>query len=212
MFQTKVCDLPIKILSFFLLLWYYISERGEKMLRTKDILDEKDKRLRNKNIDVTFPLSNDEKKLIKDMLEHLHLSQIEKYATKYNLRPGMGLAAPQVGLNKNFFVVCHEESENVFRNYVLINPKMVSHSEELVYSSCGEGCLSVNRDVEGIVPRYARVTFEGYDEDGNYIKYRAREELSIAFQHEFDHLNGILFFDRIDPKDPFKNADIMREI
>lgn len=182
------------------------------MLLTSDILDEKDKRVRNKNVDVTFPMSDKEKKLIDDMLEHLYLSQIEEEAIKYNLRPGMGLAGPQVGVNKNFFVVCHEEEENVFKNYVLINPKLISHSEELIYSSGGEGCLSVNRDIDGIVPRYARVTFEGYDVDGNKIKYRAREELAIAFQHEFDHLNGILFYDRIDPKDPFKGAEVMREI
>lgn len=182
------------------------------MLKTKDILDEKDKKLREKNIDVTFPLSDKEKKLINDMLEHLHLSQIEEEAEKYDLRPGMGLAGPQVGVNKNFFVVCHEEKEGVFKNYVLINPKLISHSEELIYSSGGEGCLSVNRDVEGIVPRYARVTFEGYDVDGNKVKYRAREELSIAFQHEMDHLNGILFYDHIDPKDPYKNIEYMREI
>lgn len=182
------------------------------MLLTSDILDEKDKRLRNKNVPVEFPLSDNEKKLISDMLEHLYLSQIEKEAEKYNLRPGMGLAGPQVGVNKNFFVICHEEEENVFRDYVLINPKLISHSEELIYSSGGEGCLSVNRDIEGIVPRYARVTFEGYDVDGNKVKYRAREELAIAFQHEMDHLNGILFYDHIDPKDPFKNAEFMREI
>jgi peptide deformylase len=89
---------------------------------------------------------------------------------------------------------------------------MISHSEELIYSSGGEGCLSVNRDVQGIVPRYARVTFTGYDLDGNLIKYRAREELSIAFQHEMDHLNGILFIDHIDPKNPYKNKEYMREI
>ena len=182
------------------------------MLRTCDILDEKDKRVRAKNTDLTFPLTEDEKKMIHDMLEHLYLSQIEDQAKKYHLRPGMGLAGPQVGMNKNFFVVCHEEKENVFKNYVLINPKLISHSEELIYSGGGEGCLSVNRDVDGIVPRYARVTFEGYDVDGNKIRIRAREELSIAFQHEMDHLNGILFFDRIDPKDPFKNIESMREI
>lgn len=182
------------------------------MLKTSDILDEKDKHLRAKNKDVTFPLSNDKKKIIDDMLEHLYYSQIEEYADKYNLRPGMGLAAPQIGINENFFVVCHEESENNFKNYVLINPKMVSHSEEMIYASEGEGCLSVNREVEGIVPRYARVTFVGKDVDGNPIKLRAREELSIAFQHELDHLNGILFFDHIDPNDPYKNKDYMREI
>ncbi len=182
------------------------------MLKTSDILDEKDPRVRAKNSDFEFPISDKDKKLIDDMLEHLYLSQIEEEAEKYDLRPGMGLAGPQVGVNKRFFVVCHEEEENKFKNYVLINPKLVSHSQELIYSGGGEGCLSVNRDIEGIVPRYARVTFEGYDVNGKKIKYRAREELAIAFQHELDHLNGILFYDHIDPKDPFKNMEYMREI
>lgn len=182
------------------------------MLKTSDILDEKDERLRAKNTDLTFPLKEEEKKLIHDMLEHLYFSQIEEKAKKYHLRPGMGLAGPQVGLNKNFFVVCHEEKVNTFKNYVMINPKLISHSEELIFTSGGEGCLSVNRDVEGIIPRYARVTFEGYDENGNKIRIRAREELAVAFQHELDHLSGILFFDHIDPKDPYKNMELMREI
>lgn len=182
------------------------------MLKTSDILDEKDAHLRAKNVDVTFPLKEETKKLINDMLEHLYYSQIEEYSKKYDLRPGMGLAAPQLGVNERFFVVCHEETENNFKNYILINPRMISHSEELIYASEGEGCLSVNREVPGIVPRYARVTFSGYDIDGKEIKYRAREELSIAFQHEMDHLNGILFVDHIDPLDPYKNKDYMREI
>jgi peptide deformylase len=186
--------------------------RRNSMIKTSDILDEKDKHLRAKNIDVQFPLSKERKKLINDMLEHLYYSQIEEYSEKYDLRPGMGLAAPQLGINERFFVVCHEETENNFKNYILINPKMISHSEELIYASEGEGCLSVNRDVEGIIPRYARVTFTGYDLDGKPIKYRAREELAIAFQHELDHLNGILFIDHIDPKNPYKNKDYMREI
>ena len=182
------------------------------MLKTSDILDERNKHLRAENKDVEFPLKESTKKLIKDMLEHLYYSQIEEYSEKYDLRPGMGLAAPQLGVNERFFVVCHEETEGNFKNYILINPKMVSHSEELIYASEGEGCLSGNRDVEGIGPRYARVTFTGYNLDGKERKYRAREELSIAFQHEMDHLNGILFIDHIDPKDPYKNKDYMREI
>lgn len=182
------------------------------MLKTCDILDEKNPIIRKENKDVVFPLSSSEIKIINDMLDHLYKSQIEKYAKKYKLRPGMGLAAPQVGINKKFFVVCHEEEEGEFRDYIIINPKIFSHSEELIYSGGGEGCLSINREVEGIVPRYARVTVTGYDLEGNEIKVRAREELSIAFQHEIDHLDGILFVDRIDPKDPFKNIEIMREI
>ena len=182
------------------------------MLMDKDILDEKDKRLRAKNEDMKLPLTNEEKKLIKDMLEHLRLSQIEEEAEKYGFRPGMGLAAPQVGLNKNFFVICYEKEEGVFEDFVVINPKIISYSEELIYSSGGEGCLSVNREVEGIVPRHARITIEYYDIDGNKVRYRAREDLAIAFQHEYDHLQGILFYDYIDPKNPFKNAELMREI
>lgn len=182
------------------------------MFKPLKILDEKDPILRKENEDVTFPLSKEEKKIIQRMVDHLTNSQIEELSIKYDLRPGMGLAAPQIGINKKYFVVVHEVKENQFDNYVIINPKIVSHSEELIYASTGEGCLSVNRDVEGIVPRYARVTIEGYDENGNKIRVRGREELAIAFQHEYDHLNGILFIDRIDKNDPFKDQDKMRMI
>jgi peptide deformylase len=190
----------------------YQQKEGISMLLTKDILDEKDKHLRAKNVDMKFPISDKEKKLIKDMLEHLYLSQIPEKAEELDLRPGMGLAGPQVGVNKRFFVVCYEKDNGKFENYVVINPTIISHSEEKIYTSGGEGCLSVNREVEGIVPRYARITVTGYDMDGNPVKYRVREELAVAFQHEIDHLNGILFFDYIDPKNPYKDAEFMRSI
>ena len=146
------------------------------------------------------------------MLEYLTNSQIEELAEKYDLRPGMGLSAIQIGIPKRYFVVVNEYDEGKFENYVIINPKIVSTSQEKIYVEVGEGCLSVNRDVDGIIPRYARVTVEGYDEEGNKIKVRAREELAIAFQHEMDHLNGILFYDHIDKKNPYKDHDKYRAI
>ena len=182
------------------------------MIKMNDILDEKDKRLREKSLDVTFPLSIEDKKTIKDIIELLTNSQIPELAEKYNLRPGMGLAAIQLGIKKRYFVVVHEYEEGKFDNYVIINPKIISNSEEMIYVGEGEGCLSINRETTGIVPRHARITLEAYDENGNKIKVRAREELAIAFQHEIDHLNGILFIDRIDKKNPFKNKDLYREI
>lgn len=182
------------------------------MLLMKDILDESDKRLREKSLEVTFPLSDEDKKTVKDIIEFLTNSQIDELAEKYDLRPGMGLAAIQLGIKKRYFVVVHEYDEGLFDNYVIFNPKLVSNSEEIIYVGDGEGCLSVNRETEGIVPRYARVTVEGFDEDGNRIRIRAREELAIAFQHELDHLDGILFTDKIDPKNPFKNKENYREI
>ena len=174
------------------------------MFKKLDILDEKDKRLRMISKDATFPLSNEDKELIKRAIDELTYSQIENLAEKYELRPGMGLAFPQLGLNKRIIIIVHEVKDGIFDEYVFINPKIISYSNEMIAADVGEGCLSVNREVEGHVPRYARVTVEGYDIDGNKIKVRAREELSIAFQHEIDHLNGILFYDHINKLNPFQ--------
>jgi peptide deformylase len=167
------------------------------------ILDEKDKLLRQVSKEVTFPLSKEDKQLIEDALTYLEMSQIEEYNKKYDLRAGMGLAFVQLGVLKRIFVIVEEVDEGKFEKYVVINPKIKSMSEELIYVGEGEGCLSVNRETEGIVPRHARITVDAYDENGDLYTFRAREDLAIAFQHEMDHLNGILFVDKIDKKNPF---------
>ena len=182
------------------------------MFKKLEILDEKDKTLRQISEDVISPLSKEEKKLIQTMIDQLTYSQIELYEKKYDLRPGMGLAFPQLGILKRVIVIVYEYDEEKFDNYVVINPKIISNSTEMIAAEAGEGCLSVNREVEGHVPRHARVTIEGLDEDGNKIRIRAREELAIAFQHEIDHLNGILFYDRINKKKPFFTEQEMRLI
>ena len=181
------------------------------MLKMKDILDEKDPKLRMKSEEVTFPMTKEDLKNIDLMEEYLINSQIEETAEKYDLRPGMGLSAVQIGVLKRYIVIV-DDTEEGFETYVMINPKIISTSEEMIYVESGEGCLSVNRECEGIVPRYARVTVEGYDTEGNKIRVRAREELAIAFQHEIDHLNGILFVDKIDPKNPYRNMNQYRPI
>ena len=182
------------------------------MLRNKDILDEKNKLLRQTSKEVTFPMEQDDLVAIDKMIEYLKNSQIEEIAEKYNLRPGMGMAAVQIGILKRFFTVVYEKDDGEFDVYVVVNPKITSTSTEKIYVEDGEGCLSINRSTEGIVPRFARITVEGYDIDGNKIRIRAREELAIAFQHEIDHLNGILFIDHIDKNNPFKDANKYRAI
>jgi len=176
------------------------------------ILDESHKILRTVSEEVTFPLDDETRKIIDDSLTYLEMSQIEEYSEKYNLRPGMGLSFIQLGIPKRIFVISEEIDDSKFKRYVVINPKIVSKSEELIYVGEGEGCLSVNREVVGIVPRHARITVEAYDEDGNLFDIRVREDMSVAFQHEIDHLNGILFVDKIDKKNPYKNKDLMRGI
>lgn len=162
------------------------------------ILDEKNKVLRKVSKDVTFPLDETDRKNIEDMLKYLKMSQIEEYSNKYDLRPGMGLSYVQIGVLKRIFVIVDEYEPGKFQNYIVINPKIKSQSEELIYVGEGEGCLSINRPVEGIVPRHARMTVEAQDMDGNKTSIRVREELAVAFQHEIDHLNGVLFIDHID--------------
>lgn len=183
-----------------------------KVLPKITILEEKDKRLRKVSTDVTFPLPEEDIKRIHDMMDYLEMSQIEETRAYYDLRAGMGLAYIQLGIPKRIFVIVEEVSEGQFKRYVVINPKIKSTSEEMVYISEGEGCLSINRPTCGIVPRHARMTVDAYDEDGNPYTIRVREELAVAFQHEIDHLQGILFTDKIDPKNPFKGKDIYRAL
>lgn len=182
------------------------------MLNRINILDEKDPLLHKKSEEVTFPLTDEDKLLIKDAIEYLRLSQDEEEAEKLNLRAGMGLAFSQLGKLKRIFVISYKTEEGDFIEYTVINPKIISYSNELVYVEEGEGCLSVNREIEGIIGRHARITVGFYDEDGNYKEERVREEIAVAFQHELDHLDGILFPDRIDKNDPFKNMNKMRSI
>ncbi len=176
------------------------------------ILDEKNKILHEKSKTVTFPLSKEYKKLLSDIILYLKMSQDDKYIEKYDLRAGMGLSLVQIGIPDRTFVIANKNDDDSFEEHIIINPEIIAKSEELIFVGEGEGCLSVNREVEGIVPRHARITIKYQDIDGNEKTIRVREEIAIAFQHEIDHLNGILFVDKIDPKNPYKNKEKMREI
>lgn len=96
-----------------------------------------------------------------------------------------------------------EDEKGKLYSYALFNPKIVSHSVEKSYLKNGEGCLSVDEPHPGLVPRHARVTVKGYNMNGEEVKIRLKGLPAIAFQHEIDHLNGILFYDRIDQENPF---------
>lgn len=178
------------------------------MITMNDIVKEGNPILREVAAPVTMPPTDEEKDTLQEMLEFLKNSQDPETAEKFGLRPGIGLAAPQIGLSKRMIAVhVTDEKERLF-SYALFNPKIVSHSVEQTYLEGGEGCLSVDRDVPGIVPRYARVTVKAVDlftlEE---VRLRLRGLPAIVFQHEIDHLNGIMFYDHIDPENPFKTPD-----
>lgn len=77
----------------------------------------------------------------------------------------------------------------------------------MTYLDQGEGCLSVDRPVPGFVPRYERIKVKAYDINGEEVVLRLKGYVSIVFQHEMDHLNGIMFYDHIDKKNPYKLPD-----
>lgn len=110
---------------------------------------------------------------------------------------GIGLAAPQIGVLQRIIVIHlpedYDEGEPA-RTLTLINPEVVkAGGREAAY----EGCLSFP-DLIGEVERYGWVIMKAQDLDGNNVRFRARGSLARALQHEIDHLDGVLFFDRMD--------------
>lgn len=105
--------------------------------------------------------------------------------------PGLGLAAPQIGVQKQIFVYDIDGTPTT-----LINPKIVESRGEWVFD---EGCLSIpGLFVEMVRPK--EVLLEAVDLDGNTIQIEADELLARLFQHELDHLNGVLMFERMTPE------------
>ena len=172
------------------------------MILMEDIVREGHPTLRMKAEEVQFPLSEEEKKIAEDMLQFLINSQNPEIAEKYGLRSGIGLAANQINVLKRMFALHLEDENGELLSFVAINPKIVSHSVEKTYLPQGEGCLSVDRNVPGYVPRYARITVKFFTVEGEEKKIRLKGLPAICFQHELDHLNGVMFYDHINKEDP----------
>ena len=149
-------------------------------LRT--IREQEDEILRKKSREVNAEDITLEKNqaLIEDMLETMY---------KYN---GVGLAAVQVGVLKQIIVIDVEDGNGP---YILINPKIIKTKGE---KECDEGCLSFPNEF-GKVVRPTEVQVEFYDRKAKLIKLKAKDLLAQAICHEVDHLNGVLFTDKVIP-------------
>ena len=172
------------------------------MILMKDIVLEDHPVLRDVAEEVALPASEEDKETARRLLEYVINSQDPEISQKYGLRPGIGLAAPQINVSKRIIAIHVSDEKGNLYSYALFNPKIISHSVEKCYLSSGEGCLSVERPVSGYVPRYSRVTVKGYTPEGKEVKLRLKGLPAICVQHEIDHLNGIMFYDRINEKDP----------
>jgi peptide deformylase len=137
------------------------------------ILRQKAKRVRN--------IDGSANKLIGDMIETMHAAS------------GVGLAAPQVGVSLRVIVIGIPEQEDI----TLINPEVVRRKGERVVN---EGCLSIPGYM-GKLKRSESVTVKGRDRSGKEIRIKAEELLAQALEHEIDHLNGVLYIDRLESQD-----------
>jgi peptide deformylase len=150
------------------------------MIRT--ILSYPDPELKKKSLPVTI-INDKTRELVRDMAETMYAA------------PGVGLAAPQIGVHQRITVIDVSAKDDMPELIVAINPVII-HADGESYEE--EGCLSVPKYAAN-VRRHARVVVKALNMDGEEITYEADDLLAIAFQHEIDHLDGILFIDHLSP-------------
>ncbi|MFA5421925.1 MAG: peptide deformylase [Bacilli bacterium] len=170
--------------------------------------------LRSKSKPVELPVSKKDRDLLLKMLAYLKKTQDSLYREKHpTIREGVGLAAPQIGVNKRMTAIYYHDADGKEVQYALVNPRIVENSIKKCYLLAGEGCLSVDEKHEGYVPRDNKIKVKGYDvlTDGE-IEIAARGYGAIILQHEIDHLDGILYYDRINPTNPFEKIEDAIEI
>jgi len=146
------------------------------------ILTYPDPELKKKSAPVTI-INDKIRELVRDMAE-----------TMYDA-PGVGLAAPQIGVHQRVIVIDVSPKDEAPELIAAINPEIIHASGE---SYEEEGCLSVPR-YGANVRRHASVVVRAVNLEGEEVTYRAEGLLAIAFQHEIDHLDGILFVDHLSP-------------
>lgn len=190
--------------------------KSSHLITMDDIIREGNPTLRAVAKEVTLPLSDEDILLGEKMMQFLKHSQDPVMGEKLGLRAGVGLAAPQIDVSKRIIAVLvpnlpdqegNPPKEAYSLQEVLYNPKIVSHSVQDAALADGEGCLSVDRVIEGYVVRHARVTVEYFDKTGEKHKIKLKGYNAIVVQHEIDHINGVMFYDRINPTAPFKADD-----
>jgi peptide deformylase len=162
--------------------------------------------------EVPLPASEEDIETLKNLMEFVKNSQNPEISKQFDLRPGIGIAAPQINVSKRMIAIHVRDEKGDLFSYSLFNPKIISHSIEKSYLSSGEGCLSVDEPYPGFVPRYARITVKGFDLQSQEVKLRLKGLPAIVFQHEIDHLNGIMFYDHINQNDPYKPIENAQEI
>ena len=140
--------------------------------------------------------------IVDNKLDEKTLSLIEDMGETMFAAPGVGLAAPQIGINKRIIVYDTmagieqdpEEEHPIKKFKALINPEIIKKTGSII--SENEGCLSVP-ELTSDVKRYEKVTIKAINPEGKKLEFNVEDINAIIMQHEIDHLDGVLFFERI---------------
>jgi len=183
--------------------------QDDYLITMKDIIREGHPTLRKKAEEVSIPLSPEMVKLGNRMLDFLKNSQNSEKREKLKLRSGVGLAAPQLDISKRIIAILIPDYEKggIILEELMCNPKIISYSVQEGCLKEGEGCLSVDRKVPGFVVRRIRITVTYFNIDNEQKKLKLKDYEAMVVQHEIDHLNGIMFFDHINNKQPWHLSD-----
>ncbi|AVN60568.1 peptide deformylase [Mesoplasma entomophilum] len=151
-------------------------------------------------------LTEDEELTMKKLIDFVVASQDEKFnyeGKEDYLRPAVGLAAPQIGINKDMFYIRFNLPDDKIEEYAMINTEYIAKSSRIAALEEGEGCLSVDEDKHGIVPRAWIISVKGFDWlRKEWVELKLKDYRSIVFQHEMDHNIGNLYYDHINNEDP----------
>lgn len=165
---------------------------------------------------VELPFSEQDQLTITNMMNHLIKSQIPEIAEAEGIQPGVGLAAPQINISKRMFCIFTYDANDKLFKFGFVNPEIIEKSEEIIYLPDGEGCLSIPYPTEGIVPRYKTIKvktklFDAEKKTLRSVTMQLSGYLAIVFQHEFDHLDGVLFIDRLTKEIPENAVSLFAE-
>ncbi|HEY9632267.1 MAG TPA: peptide deformylase [Coleofasciculaceae cyanobacterium] len=136
-----------------------------------------------------------------DNVQDEHIQQlIDNLIATAGVSNGVGIASPQVSESYRLFIVASRPSPRYpnapeMEPTAMINPRIIAHSTEMVKG--WEGCLSIP-GIRGLVPRYQAVEVEYISQDGQLHRQELTDFVARIFQHEYDHLDGIVFLDRVE--------------
>ena len=150
-------------------------------------------RVLRRRADPVEEITDETRRLVSDMLDTMYDAE------------GIGLAAPQVGVSRRILVVDVTNEDESRHVHALVNPVVAESSSAT--DKATEGCLSIP-GIEETVSRPARVTVEALSVDGEPVRIEADGLLARALQHEVDHLDGVLFIDRLSP---LKRSIVLRK-